>query len=385
MTRAMKNSGIEWIGEIPKDWEVCRLKNYAIICNGQDSKNVYDIDGRYPVMGSGGEFSCARQYMFDKPSVLLGRKGTIDKPVFVDFPFWTVDTMYYTKPTSICKMKYFYYLCTTIDFQYYQYGSAVPSMTQRDLNSIKFPLLKDAEQTQIATYLDRKCTKIDETIEMEKQVIEKLKAYKQSMITEAVTKGLDPETPKKDSGIEWIGKIPEHWSVCKLMYITRMKSGNNITSENIEPVGDYPVYGGNGLRGYTNSFTNSGKYILIGRQGALCGNVRLVDQEFWASEHAIVLYPLHELNEQWLLKNLYSMNLNQYSTSAAQPGLAVEQIQKIYTCVPPLQEQNEIAFYLDNKCTKIDKSITLKDNLIEKLTQYKKSLIYECVTGKRDV
>jgi len=183
----MKDSGIEWIGEVPENWNICRLKNYAIICNGKDFKDVYNMDGEYPVMGSGGEFSRATQYIYNNQSVLLGRKGTIDKPIFVDFPFWTVDTMYYTKPTSICSMKYFYYLCTKINFQYYQYGSAIPSMTQRDLNSVEFPLPKEIEQIRIATYLDRKCTKIDETIELEKQVIEKLTQYKKSLIYEYVT------------------------------------------------------------------------------------------------------------------------------------------------------------------------------------------------------
>jgi type I restriction enzyme S subunit len=206
--RAMKDSGIEWIGEIPKEWEICRLKNYALICNGQDYQTVYDEDGEYSVIGSGGIFSRAFKYMYDEPSVLLGRKGTIDNPLYVDSPFWTVDTMYYTKiDNSNNNAKYFYYLCCLIDFGYYQYGSAVPSMTQRDLSSIAFPKLQLTEQNHIADFLDVKCAKIDKTIEQQRVAIEKLKTYKQSVITEAVTKGLNPDTQMKDSGIKWIGDI----------------------------------------------------------------------------------------------------------------------------------------------------------------------------------
>ena len=133
-----KDSGIEWIGEIPGDWEVKRLKYFATIKNGQDYKDVEVDNEGYPVIGSGGEFAKASTYLWDRPSVLLGRKGTINKPLYVDFPFWTVDTMYYTDVFERTSAKFLYYLATTIRFDYYQYGSAVPSMTQRDLANVCF-------------------------------------------------------------------------------------------------------------------------------------------------------------------------------------------------------------------------------------------------------
>lgn len=95
--REMKDSGVEWIGEIPKNWKICRLKDYAHICNGRDYSEVLAENGDYPVIGSGGQFAKACEPLYQKESVLLGRKGTIDKPLFVDYPFWTVDTMYYTE------------------------------------------------------------------------------------------------------------------------------------------------------------------------------------------------------------------------------------------------------------------------------------------------
>ncbi len=183
----MKDSGIEWIGEIPQGWETCRLKNYAKIMNGQDYKEVFCEDGEFPVMGSGGEFSRANTYLYNKESVLLGRKGTINKPIYVEYPFWTVDTMYYTQIYNSMCPKFFYYLTTTINFDFYQYGSAVPSMTQRDLNNVFFTHPSFKEQQAIADYLDKKTAQIDKAIEKKQILIEKLTEYKKSLIYEAVT------------------------------------------------------------------------------------------------------------------------------------------------------------------------------------------------------
>ena len=183
----LKDSGIEWIGKIPQHWKICRLKNYASICNGQDFKDVEDENGNIPVIGSGGEFSKAKECLYNGESVLLGRKGTIDKPMYINGSFWTVDTMYYTRLKNITFGKYFYYLCKTINFDFYQNGSTLPSMTQRDLNSIQFPLPNLREQQQIADYLDKKCGEIDKTIADKEQLIEKFTEYKKSLIYECVT------------------------------------------------------------------------------------------------------------------------------------------------------------------------------------------------------
>jgi len=167
-----KDSGIEWLGGIPEHWEVKKLKFISKICNGQDQKGVLEDDGAYPVYGSGGIFGRANSYLFDQPSVLLGRKGTIDKPQYVEEPFWTVDTSYFTKIREGFSVRLFYYLCTTINFDLYKYGSAIPSMTQGHLNEIKFALPNSIkEQTQIANYLDHKTTQIDTLISKKEQFI----------------------------------------------------------------------------------------------------------------------------------------------------------------------------------------------------------------------
>lgn len=138
--------------------------------------------------GSGGVFDRACKFLYDKPSVLLGRKGTIDKPLYVDVPFWTVDTMYYTEIKNNNSTKFFYYLCLTISFELFQYGSAVPSMTQKDLTSISFPFPKEIrEQTEIAKYLDHRTNTIDAIIANVKMQIETLKELRKTLTSDVIT------------------------------------------------------------------------------------------------------------------------------------------------------------------------------------------------------
>lgn len=379
-----KDSGIAWIGEIPEHWEITSFKRKITINNGKDYKDFLDAE-IYPVMGSGGCFAYCSNYMYDGEALLLGRKGTIDKPLYVKGKFWAVDTMFYAIPHANLDCKFAYYLALMFPFNLYSTSTSLPSLTQTDLGNIlvAFPFL--SEQQSIATYLDQKCGEIDELITLQEEMITKLQSYKQSVITEAVTKGLDKNVPLKDSGIEWIGEIPEHWKITKIQYLAQLKSGYNLTTEEIKDSGLYPVYGGNGIRGYYDKYFLEGDYVLIGRQGALCGNINYSTGKSWATEHAVVCYPKTKYITKWFGELLRVMNLNQYSLAAAQPGLAVERIKLLPIPIIPLSEQQTIANYLDQKCSEIDELISIKQQKIEKLKDYKKSLIFECVTGKRKV
>lgn len=184
----------------------------------------------------------------------------------------------------------------------------------------------------------------------------------------------------KDSGVEWLGIVPEHWAVKKIGYVAFLKSGDAITVEQIESNGGYPVYGGNGLRGYTENFNCDGDYILIGRQGALCGNINYGHGKFWASEHAVVVYPSLHLNFKWLGETLRTMDLNQYNVSAAQPGLAVANITCLKIPFPDLFEQQKIANFLDHETAKIDTLIEQQQQLIKLLKEKRQAVISHAVT-----
>lgn len=189
----------------------------------------------------------------------------------------------------------------------------------------------------------------------------------------------------KDSGVEWIGEIPEGWEVKKLKYVASLRSGNNLTSDQIKNSSEYPVYGGNGLRGFYNEFTHEGNFILIGRQGALCGNINYASGKFWATEHAVVVQPVLNYKINWLGEVLRTMNLNQFSVAAAQPGLAVEAIYNLSIPYPSFQEQTAIANYLDRKTAEIDALIAQKERLIALYEEEKNAIINQAVTRGIDL
>ena len=184
----------------------------------------------------------------------------------------------------------------------------------------------------------------------------------------------------KDSGVEWLGQVPEHWDVCSLKRIVSMKSGESITAESIDGIGEYQVFGGNGLRGYTSAFTHDGNYVLVGRQGALCGNINYASGKFWASEHAVVAKPVKRVNHVWLGEMLRTMNLNQYSVAAAQPGLSVDLIERIGIGLPPVDEQTQIAAFLDRETAKIDGLVVEQRRLMELLREKRQAVISHAVT-----
>lgn len=395
-----KDSGIAWIGEIPEHWEVIPhkriMRKKKIIKELYAGENILSLTKKGVIirdLEAGGKMPTTfNGYQVLYPDNLLMCLFDIDvtprcvgiikdeglsSPAYSQF---VLNQLGYTP--------FFDYLLRYMDDEkclLHLSKNLRNSLTEDDFGQIETILPSTQEQQSIATYLDQKCSEIDELITLQEEMITKLQSYKQSVITEAVTKGLDKNVPLKDSGIEWIGEIPEHWKITKIQYLAQLKSGYNLTTEEIKDSGLYPVYGGNGIRGYYDKYFLEGDYVLIGRQGALCGNINYSTGKSWATEHAVVCYPKTKYITKWFGELLRVMNLNQYSLAAAQPGLAVERIKLLPIPIIPLSEQQSIADYLDQKCSEIDELISIKQQKIEKLKDYKKSLIFECVTGKRKV
>lgn len=192
---------------------------------------------------------------------------------------------------------------------------------------------------------------------------------------------MKPYASYKPSGVPWLGgDIPSEWAPKRVKHVATMQSGEGITAETIDESGTYPVYGGNGIRGFTTEKTHSGEFVLVGRQGALCGNVHHVVGDFWASEHAVVTTLYAGDKPRWAAYILEFMNLGQYSMAAAQPGLAVDKIQQLRLPVPPPDEQQAIADYLDAETARIDTLIHEKDELIGLLREWRQSVIAEAIT-----
>ena len=246
------------------------------------------------------------------------------------------------------------------------------------------------EQAAIVRFLDHADRRIRRYIRAKQKLIALLEEQKQAIIHQAVTGQIDVRTGEpypsyKNSGVEWLRYVPEHWEMRRLKTLCSMKSGEGITAESIEPMGEYPVYGGNGIRGYTSNYTHDGKFVLIGRQGALCGNIHVACGQFWASEHAVVAALNPSFVLEWFSAILGVMNLNQYSIAAAQPGLAVERVINLWVPVPPPQDQAAIARYLDKTAAIIDDGVAPGRSEIDLVQEYRTRLIADVVTGKLDV
>jgi type I restriction enzyme S subunit len=401
-----KDSGIEWLGEVPEHWDIIAIKWISSVSRGAsprpiDDPKYFDEAGEFAwvriadVSASCGflletpqrlsELGSSLSVKIQPDDLFISIAGTVGKPCISKIKACIHDGFVYFP-----KLKLNPFLLYRIFEAGVCYGGLGKLGTQLNLNtdtigSIRIGVPPFNEIENLLLFLDIETTKIDDLIEESSNLIALLKEKRQALISHAVTKGLNPDVTMKNSGVEWLGEVPEHWDVFSLKYVVSMKSGEQITSDSIEDSGDYPVFGGNGLRGYTSKFTHNGFFPLIGRQGALCGNINYASGKFWASEHAVVVFPKVEYSVIWLGELMRSMNLGQYSVTAAQPGLSVESIGNLRIPFPYLHEQETIAQFLDEETTKIDDLIAESQNVIELLKERRSALISSAVTGKIDV
>ena len=415
-----KDSGMDWLGEVPSHWEVRRLGTSVEGCingiwgndpNGSEDLpcvRVADFDRvrlrvrlEKPTLRAIAPGERNRR-LLKKGDLLLEKSGGGDlQPVGVvmlyDHDAEAVCSNFVARmPVSArCDSSYLMYLHSHL----YAIRLNVRSIKQttgiQNLDSssylgepVSFPPLP--EQVAIVRFLDHANRSIRRYIDAKQKLVTLLEEEKQAIIHQAVTGQIDVRTGQpypayKDSGVEWLGDVPEHWEVRRIKTLCSMKSGDGITTMSIEPTGEYPVYGGNGLRGYTSNYTHDGNFALIGRQGALCGNVHIARGQFWASEHAVVVTIHSDHVLEWFGAILGVMNLNQYSIAAAQPGLAVERVLNLWVPVPPSEEQAVIATDIEQQTAYIDVTVNRDHRQISFLREYRTRLIADVVTGKFNV
>lgn len=423
-----EDSGIEWIGKIPQNWNVRKLFGLLkSIGSGTTPKgNDSYYDGDIPWLNTGdltdsyvniigktvtdiAMTECSALKLFDKNSVVIAMYGaTIGKLGIITFPTTTNQACCVMSCSKSLYNKYlFYVLYSARDYILtLSYGAGQPNISQETMKSFKLCCPDVVEQQKIADYLDKKCGEIDRVIETEKLVIEKLKEYKQSIITEAVTKGLDKSVPLKDSGIEWIGKIPQHWDVLSLARIA-----NIVRGASPRPAGDPMYFCGNFCPWITVAEVtkDNSKYIfeteeyltelgvqhsklidentfLLSNSGATLGVPKITKIKGCINDGSLAFLDI-SCNMDYLYYVLKSRTneFRKQMQGYGQPNLNTTIVKAFKICLPSTNEQIQIAEYLDKKCSEIDKAIEDKQQVIEKFTEYKKSLIYECVTGKRKV
>ena len=399
---AYKPSAVLWIGDLPEHWEVWRGK--AILrpvdvrseTGDEELLTVSAQRGVVPRKSANVTMFKAESYVGYKlcwpGDLVINSLWAWAHGLGVSLHHGIVSSAYGVyRPLPRANARFIHLLVRSVPFQWElqvrSKGIWVSRLQLTDESFLEapFPLPPLPEQAAIVRYLDHADRRIRRYVAAKRKLIALLEEEKQTVVNRAVTRGLDPNARLKPSGVEWLGDVPEHWEVRRLKTICGMKSGEGITAESIEAAGEYPVYGGNGLRGYASSYTHDGAFALIGRQGALCGNVHITRGQFWASEHAVVaaLDVGHEID--WFGAILTAMNLNQYSIAAAQPGLAVERILNLYLPVPHLQEQKNIANHIEGATADIVAAIARARRQMELVQEYRTRLIADVVTGKLDV
>ena len=397
-----KPSGIDWIGEVPIDWKMLRIKNVASIVNGSTPSssveeywdgdiiwatpgdfNKFDkiIDDSESKITEAGYKSCGTS-MVPVGSVVITTRAPIGNVLIAGKELCTNQGCKSLVPNRI-ESRFLYYIISisSIELNILGQGTTFLELSKESLGTFKLPLPKYDEQLAIANYLDDQTQKIDQLIANKKAQVEKLKELRQIEINNAVTKGLNPNTEMKDSGIEWLGKIPKHWEVKRLKKILlNINSGDGISNDELVEDGEIEVYGGNGVMGYTDKFNSDGKVIIIGRVGAKCGVTYLVDKKIWISDNALQSRTYQ--NYEFVYYLIDAMNLNNYANQNAQPLITGGILKGLYAALPPKNEQVEIAVFLQQRTTAIDQLIKNIEAQIEKLQELRKIRIYEAVTGK---
>lgn len=413
-----KDSGVEWIGEIPEHWEVKKIGLLYIPRNEKVSDQDYPAlsvtmqgvllqlenvaktnDGDNRKLVKIGDFAINSRSDRRGSCGISKYDGSVSLINTVLTPIHDMDPVFYE----------WLFHSSLFSDEYYRWGHGIVN----DLWTTKWQEMKNIqivapplqEQQFIANYLDQKCGEIDELITLQEEMITKLQSYKQSVITEAVTKGLDKNAPLKDSGVEWIGKIPEHWIVKRLKYVCDFNPQNDQSISKLSEVGYLPME--RLKNGYmlpsVISVSNLTQGLIFFKENDIVlakvtpcfenGNIAIAKNlvnncGFGSSE--LFVFRVKSINRKYLFYLLQEGKIKDACKSTMIGTGGLKRISPIFMKniqlpIPSLPEQQSISDYLDQKCSEIDELISIKQQKIEKLKEYKKSLIFECVTGKRKV
>lgn len=367
------------LGEIPEEWEIKKIKDIANICYGKSQKEVEVEDGKYKILGTGGVIGYTNDFLWNRPSVLIGRKGTIDKPQYIEEPFWTVDTLFYTKINENYIAKWFYYYLDNIDLKKYNEATGVPSLSVANLNTIRIATPTKKEQEKISFILST----VDEQIDNVDALIEKNKELKKGLMQTLLTKGIGHTKFKKTE----IGEIPEEWDVKKLECVFEILDSMRkpIKASDREKIeGNIPYYGASGVIDWINDYIFDEELILLGEDGENL-NSRNSDLAFkisgktWVNNHAHVFRVINkkECNIDFMVYYLEAKDYSIYIAGSAQPKITQAQCRKFLLPLPEKQEQDKIASIL----LESDKKIEEYENKKQKLEELKKGLMQELLTG----
>lgn len=391
--REMKDSGIEWIGAIPQDWQLSKIGSLYTQRNEKVSDKDYQplsvtMQGILPRLataaktddGDNRKLVRVGDFAINSRSDRRGSCGIspLDGSVSLINIILT--------PRTAMHPGYYNWLFHTTLFadEFYKWGHGIVAdlWTTRwqEMKSITVPVPEYAEQECIAAFLDAECAEIDAVLEKTRASIEEYKKLKQAVITQAVTKGIRGDRPMKDSGIEWIGEIPAEWDYTKAKNCVNIQNGSDPKTE-----GSIPVYGSG-----ASSFKTCGEYkegpsVLIGRKGATLHIPHYISTKFWNVDTAFNVYAKPNFDLKFYFYCACSFDYRFYISQTTLPSMTQTAYENMFLPLPSNDEQRAIASYLDNRCEEIDALIWKKQECLAEIENYKKSLIYEYVTGKKEV
>lgn len=436
MMNGMKQTGIRWIGDIPSDWNAKRIKYMATLkgrigWQGLTSEEYQD-EGAFLITGvdfeNGGikweqcehvpmkRWEEAKDIQIQNGDLLITKDGTVGKVAIVsDMPGETSlnSGVLRIMPIEGYSRRFLYWvLQSEVFWNWFNYknagNSTIIHLYQGDFVEFIYAFPQYNEQEEIADDLDDECIKLDEIIEITEQQIDTLKAYKKSLITEAVTKGLN-NNELKDTGISWIGQIPKHWDLKRLKYVLKMPLQYGANEAGDDYNDEYPRYIRITDISEDNKLKEDGKLsllpkiakpyilrdgdVLFARSGATVGKTFFYTEDYGVAAFAGYLIRARVDDKMVLPKFLYYTTLgvgyenwkNMVFTQATIQNIGADKYSQLLVTVPPTEEQEAIIEYLDCECSKIDEILDYKDHQLQVIKKHKNSLIYEFVTGKKRV
>jgi len=413
-----KDSGIEWIGEIPEHWNISKLKYLTYCLDGKriplSSEQRGEMQGDIPYWGANCIIDYVNDWIIDGEVVLLGEDGApfFDKNKDVAFysneKIWPNNHVHVLRALQSINAKLLTYILNTVDYRNYINGSTRDKLTQSEMKNILIQLPSAQEQKAIANFLDQKTAEIDGLIADKEKLNELLQEKRQAIITEAVTKGLNPNVRMKDSGIEWIGEIPEHWKVTKVKYYYDVCLGKMIqpNQEDYSDTLEYYLCAINvtwdgidisNLKEMWFSNEDKKKYSIKSGDLIVCEGGDAGRASIWdgSVENCYIQNAVHRVREKKSSSNKYLYYWLYFLKHAGYTDLicnkatimhyTYEKFLNTILVLPDLDEQRKIVYYLDEKIAEINSLKKEIEEQLQKLKEYRQSLISEAVTGKIDV
>lgn len=403
-----KESGVEWLGEIPSHWTVTSLKRYTRITDGSHHSPKIESEG-FPFVSvtdvgiNNINFVDAKKITENdysrlvkegcKPAVndvLLTKDGTIGRAciVTVEMPnFVILSSLGLITPNKEISSQFLYhYLVSGINVDQMNsviHGSALKRMTINKINDLIFTFPDFHEQVKIADFLEHETAKIDALIAKQEKLIELLKEKRQAVISHAVTKGLNPNVPMKDSGVEWLGEVPEHWVIGRLKNVLSIKNGRDYKNVEIEE-GGYPVYGSGGIFKRSSEYLYDGISILFGRKGTV-DKPLLVHGKFWTVDTMFYSELEKNVNPEYVYFQSVGFPFDKLSTNTALPSMTQEGLLNLGFALPPVNEQIEISKFITLYLEKNRSLMEKAKQAIQLMQERRTALISAAVTGKIDV